>query len=120
MNIREEGLTPPVIDATCSGQNDPDQMTAIPERTAPVERISGLIERVTFFNEETGFCVLRSRIKGHREEVTGHRIRACRQPLENIWLPRAGGSQMQLRSPQDRSRAIQFGNSDLKKGKSCS
>jgi exodeoxyribonuclease V alpha subunit len=43
---------------------------AIPERQRPAEEISGLIERVTFFNEETGFCVLRVRIKGQREEVT--------------------------------------------------
>jgi exodeoxyribonuclease V alpha subunit len=40
---------------------------AIPERQRPAEEISGLIERVTFFNEETGFCVLRVRIKGQRE-----------------------------------------------------
>lgn len=34
------------------------------------ESISGLIERVTFFNEDTGFCILKTRVKGHREEVT--------------------------------------------------
>jgi hypothetical protein len=39
-------------------------MTVIPDRTTPAEKISGLIERVTFFN---GYCVLRARIKGHRE-----------------------------------------------------
>jgi exodeoxyribonuclease V alpha subunit len=41
-----------------------------PERTAPTEQISGLIERVTFCNEENGFCVLRVQAKNHREEVT--------------------------------------------------
>jgi len=41
-----------------------------PERSTPTESISGLIERVTFFNEESGFCVLRLKAPGHREEVT--------------------------------------------------
>jgi exodeoxyribonuclease V alpha subunit len=34
------------------------------------EEISGLIERVTFHNEESGFCVLRVKTQGHREEST--------------------------------------------------
>ena len=34
------------------------------------ESLSGLIERVTFFNEETGFAVLKVKAKGHREQVT--------------------------------------------------
>jgi exodeoxyribonuclease V alpha subunit len=37
---------------------------------APPENLSGLIERVTFFNEENGFAVLRVKAKGHRDEVT--------------------------------------------------
>jgi exodeoxyribonuclease V alpha subunit len=41
-----------------------------PERTAPTAQLSGVIERVTFFNEESGFCVLRIKAPGHREEVT--------------------------------------------------
>jgi exodeoxyribonuclease V alpha subunit len=41
-----------------------------PERSTPTESISGLIERVTFFNEESGFCVLRLKAPGHRDEVT--------------------------------------------------
>jgi hypothetical protein len=48
-----------------------DAMTATaPERNTPAESISGLIERVTFFNEESGFCVLRLKAPGHRDEVT--------------------------------------------------
>ncbi len=35
----------------------------------PRETLSGLIERVTFFNEENGFAVLKVKVKGHREEV---------------------------------------------------
>src|SRR6202163_909220 len=43
---------------------------AIPERRPATEEISGVIERVTFHNEESGFCVLRVKTKGHREETT--------------------------------------------------
>ena len=37
---------------------------------APPESLSGLIERVTFFNEENGFAVLKVKAKGQRAEVT--------------------------------------------------
>lgn len=37
---------------------------------APPESLSGLVERVTFFNEENGFAVLKVKAKGHRDEVT--------------------------------------------------
>jgi exodeoxyribonuclease V alpha subunit len=43
---------------------------ATPERQTTTEQISGLIERVTFHSEESGFCVLRVKVKGQREEVT--------------------------------------------------
>ena len=43
---------------------------AIPERTPVTEEISGVIERVTFHNDESGFCVLRIKTKGNREETT--------------------------------------------------
>ena len=36
----------------------------------PPESLSGLIERVTFFNEESGFVVLKVKCLGHRDEVT--------------------------------------------------
>lgn len=36
----------------------------------PVERLSGSVERVTFHSEESGFCVLRIKVKGKRELVT--------------------------------------------------
>ncbi|MDD2677063.1 MAG: hypothetical protein PHP75_06310, partial [Methylacidiphilaceae bacterium] len=36
---------------------------------SPAESLSGLIERVTFFSEETGFCVLKVKIAGRRELV---------------------------------------------------
>ena len=43
---------------------------AIPERKPATEEISGLIERVTFHNGENGFCVLRVKTPGHRQETT--------------------------------------------------
>jgi exodeoxyribonuclease V alpha subunit len=34
------------------------------QRTAITEQVSGLIERVTFHNDENGFCVLRVKSEG--------------------------------------------------------
>ena len=34
------------------------------------EVLAGLVERVTFHNEENGFCVLRTKARGHRDLVT--------------------------------------------------
>ena len=34
------------------------------------ESLSGLVERVTYFNEENGFAVLKVKVKGHRDPVT--------------------------------------------------
>ena len=41
---------------------------------APTENLAGLVERVTFHNEENGFCVLRLKARGQRDLVTviGH------------------------------------------------
>lgn len=36
----------------------------------PAESLSGLIERVTFHNEENGFGVFKVKAKGHRDLVT--------------------------------------------------
>src|SRR5665647_91706 len=40
----------------------------------PSEVLAGLVERVTFHNDENGFCVLRAKARGHRDLVTviGH------------------------------------------------
>lgn len=43
---------------------------ASPERKPSTEQISGLIERVTFHSDESGFCVLRVKAKGQRDDVT--------------------------------------------------
>jgi len=42
----------------------PDALRSTPETLA------GLIERVTFFNEENGFSVLKVKVRGHHEPVT--------------------------------------------------
>ena len=41
-----------------------------PSEQQPQDGITGLIERVTFHSEETGFAVLRVKAKGHRDLVT--------------------------------------------------
>ena len=39
-----------------------------PQNTdTPIERLSGSVERVTFHSEESGFCVLRTKVKGQRD-----------------------------------------------------
>lgn len=48
------------------------------------ERVQGLIERVTFRSEESGFCVLRVKVKGHRELVTVIGNAASVTPGENV------------------------------------
>jgi exodeoxyribonuclease V alpha subunit len=44
-----------------------------PESTSG-EVLAGLVERVTYHNSENGFCVLRAKVRGHRDVVTvvGH------------------------------------------------
>src|SRR2546427_8300514 len=38
--------------------------------TSPMEHLTGAVERVTFHSDETGFCVLRVKVRGHRDLVT--------------------------------------------------
>jgi exodeoxyribonuclease V alpha subunit len=40
------------------------------QSSAPPESLTGIVERVTFFNEENGFAVLKVKSRAHREEVT--------------------------------------------------
>ena len=42
--------------------------------SAATEVLAGLVERVTFHNEDSGFCVLRIKARGQRELITvlGH------------------------------------------------
>jgi exodeoxyribonuclease V alpha subunit len=41
-----------------------------PQNATPPESLAGLVERVTFFNEENGFAVLKVRVRGHREPIS--------------------------------------------------
>ena len=45
-----------------------------PAPAVELDHLAGLVERVTFHNEQSGFCVLRLKVKGERELVTliGH------------------------------------------------
>lgn len=55
------------------GQNEITASTAVPPPASGPdtgEHLAGLIERVTFFNEENGFTVLKVKAKGHRDLVT--------------------------------------------------
>jgi exodeoxyribonuclease V alpha subunit len=46
-------------------------MTASPHQPAsPLEPLAGSIERVTFHSPETGFCVLRVKVRGERDLIT--------------------------------------------------
>ncbi len=47
-----------------------DQPPAPARESPATDGVTGLIERVTFFNEETGFCVLRVKAGGHCDLVT--------------------------------------------------
>jgi exodeoxyribonuclease V alpha subunit len=51
-----------------SRNKSPDVRDESVQRT--VDRYTGAVERVTFHSEETGFCVLRVKVRGHRDLVT--------------------------------------------------
>lgn len=53
-----------------------------------LEKLSGLIERVTYFNEETGFAVLRVKASGHRDLVTV--VGSLPSASAGEWLTAAG------------------------------
>ena len=50
----------------------------------PAERLSGVIERVTFHNEDSGFCVLRVKVKDHSDLVTVVGVAATVSPGEYV------------------------------------
>jgi hypothetical protein len=60
---------PPEIPVAVAKLN-PHLTAAMPERRPATEEISGVIERVTFHNDDSGFFVLRVKTKGQREETT--------------------------------------------------
>ena len=72
----------------------------------PIERLTGSVERVTFHSEESGFCVLRVKVKGQLELVTVIGSAASITPGEyieciGVWT-------------NDRTHGMQFKSSQLK------
>jgi hypothetical protein len=64
-----------LIDRRSPRTRDSWIMAALPTSDQPdSEVLAGIIERVTFHNAETGFCVLRVKARGHRDlaTVVGH------------------------------------------------
>jgi exodeoxyribonuclease V alpha subunit len=53
-------------------EKDPAMPLSITPATSaiPTESLAGSVERVIFHSEETGFCVLRVKVRGHRDLVT--------------------------------------------------
>jgi exodeoxyribonuclease V alpha subunit len=49
-------------------------MQITPQPATVRENLAGLVERVTFYNEDSGFCVLRVKARGQRDLITvvGH------------------------------------------------
>ena len=64
------------------------------------ESLSGLVERVTFFNEDNGFAVLKVKAKGHRDHITV--IGALPSVSAGEWVTAQG------RWIQDREFGLQF------------
>ena len=70
------------------------------------EQLSGLVERVTFHSPDTGFCVLRVKVRGHRELVSVLGSAASVQPGEFI--------QCSGRWDNNREHGMQFRTTFLK------
>lgn len=77
-----------------------------PSPSSQTEVLAGLVERVTFHNAESGFCVLRLKARGHRDLITvvGHAASIAAGEwvqLSGIWI-------------NDRTHGLQFKASFLK------
>jgi exodeoxyribonuclease V alpha subunit len=67
------------------------------------ETLAGLIERVTFHNPETGFCVLKVKVKGHKDLVVV--VGACATVSAGEWIE-AGGLWIQDRQYGQQFKAL--------------
>jgi hypothetical protein len=81
-------------------------MQQTPRASTPTEVLAGLVERVTFHNEENGFCVLRVKARGQRDLITvlGHAAMIAAGEFiqaSGIWI-------------NDRTHGVQFRASFLK------
>ena len=70
------------------------------------EQLSGVIERITFHNIDTGYCVLRVRARGQREMVTV--VGAMQHPIAGEYVEAAG------KWITDRQFGLQFKADNLK------
>src|SRR5580693_1748448 len=70
------------------------------------EQISGIIERITFHNEDNGYCVLKVTVRGQREPVVvvGH----AQQVIAGEYLTAAGNW------VTDRNHGLQFKADEIK------
>src|SRR5579883_2646025 len=75
-------------------------LTALRRRYEMSEQLTGVIERITFHNEDNGYCVLRVSARGHRDIVTvvGH----CQQVVAGEYITATGDW------VTDRSHGLQF------------
>lgn len=71
--------------------------------SSPQETFSGLVERVTFHNPETGFCVLKVKAKGHKDLVVV--VGACAVITAGEWIE-AGGFWIQDRQYGQQFKAV--------------
>ena len=62
-------MAPGLARRASAGRRRPVMIPSPSPAGAPLESLSGLIERVSFFNEENGFAVLRVKVKGQRDLV---------------------------------------------------
>ena len=72
---------------------------------SPEETLNGLIERVTFHNPETGFCVLKVKAKGHKDLIVV--IGACAVVTAGEWIE-AGGFWIQDRQYGQQFKALRL------------
>ena len=73
------------------------------------EVLAGLVERVTFHNEENGFCVLRIKARGQRELITVVGLPASgsrRQANGSMTAPMASSSRQGFLRPRNRLRSM--------------
>ena len=76
---------------------------AMRSQSSTQEVLEGLIERVTYHNAENGFCVLRTKARGHRDVVTvvGHAARVA----AGEWITAAGEWMNEVLLPTSWGRA---------------
>ena len=70
------------------------------------EQVIGVIERITFHNEDNGYCVLRVQARGHRDLITviGH----CQQVIAGEYVNATG------QWVTDRTHGVQFKADEIK------